>query len=336
MAARLALLAAIALVAAACGSETEPRTFPPAAEPARSPVPDERPAGRVVDVGNKPEGVVADTASGSVAVALTDPNELAILRHDEGRVVRRVSLPGAPRHLRLVPGGGAVLVPAESADRLVEVPLPRGRPTVTPTGDGPHDADAAANRRRYVGDEFGSTLTVIEDGRKVTQVPTPLQPGGVAAIPDGPIAVVAVRERVVALYDPETNEKIAQAPAGVGPTHVEAGADGRVYVTDTGGNAILLFHSTPELRLLRRAKVAGRPYATTLDRTRGKLWVTQTALNRVTYLPADNRMKPSERSWATVRQPNAVAVDETTGMVYVASGSDGTLQAFRGYPPPER
>jgi streptogramin lyase len=148
--------------------------------------------------------------------------------------------------------------------------------------------------------------------------------------------VVGGRERELALFDPQSARELAREPAGVGPTHVEAGADGRVYVTDTGGNAILLFHSTPELRLVRRAKVAGRPYATTLDRTRGKLWVTQTALNRVTYLPADNRMKPSERSWATVRQPNAVAVDETTGMVYVASGSDGTLQAFRGYPPPER
>jgi DNA-binding beta-propeller fold protein YncE len=236
-----------------------------------------------------------------------------------------VSLPGAPRHLRLVPGGGAVLVPAESADRLVEVPLPRGRPTVTPTGDGPHDADAAANRRRYVGDEFGSTLTVIEDGRKVTQVPTPLQPGGVAAIPDGPIAVVAVRERVVALYDPETNEKIAQAPAGVGPTHVEAGAGGRVYVADTDGNAILLFRTRPKLELVRRVQVGGEPYGMTLDRKRGRLWVTLTARNRVIWLPANSTPRPVE-SFPTVRQPNSVAVHEPTGRVYVASRTDGTLQ----------
>ena len=112
---RVLLLALVlALPAASCGSEDDPRGFPPAAEPARSPPAAERPAGSVVAIGSKPEGVVAESRSGLVAVALTDPDELALLDHRDGEVVRRIALPGAPRHLRVDRATGTVLVPAES------------------------------------------------------------------------------------------------------------------------------------------------------------------------------------------------------------------------------
>lgn len=330
---RAAAALALAVLFAGCGSREDPRTFPPAAEPARSPAPSERPAGRVVPIGNKPEGLAADATTGLLAVALTDPDELALVDMRTLEIRRRIALPGAPRHLRLAAPGGPVIVPCESADVLVEVPLDGGRPRTTRVGDGPHDADALG-ARVYAGDEFGSTLTILENGRRVAQVPTPLQPGGVTAIrPDGPVAVVGVRERALALLDPATGRELAQKPAGVGPTHVEAGDGGRVYVADTDGGAILLFATRPRLELVRRTAVPGKPYATTLDRRRGKLWVTQTALNRVLELTADGAPRPEKgRSFPTVRQPNSVAVDERTGRVFVASRADGTLQAFPGYP----
>jgi DNA-binding beta-propeller fold protein YncE len=317
-----ALLAAAALLAG-CGSEDDPRDFPPAAEPARSPVPSQRPAGTVVPVGNKPEGVVADAGTGLVAVALTDPDELAIVDRRDGRVVERVPLPGAPRHLRL--DAGTVIVPVESADQLLEVALPTGRARATRVGDGPHDADRTGGRA-FVADEFGSTLTIAERGRIVQQVPAPLQPGGLAAIPDGPIALVAVRERVLALYDHDGQE-LAREPAGVGPTHVEAGAGGRVYVADTAGDAILLFRTRPELELVRRVALPGAPYGMTIDRERGRLWVTLTARNEVVWLPANGAPRVVGR-YPTVRQPNSVAVHEPSGRVFVASRADGTLQSF--------
>lgn len=320
-----ALLGALSTLAlAACGSEDDPRRFPPAAEPARSPVPERTPEGRVVPVGNKPEGLAADPRTGLVAVALTDPDELALVDHRDGRVRRRVALPGAPRHLRLARPGGPVLVPAESGDALAQVALPGGRAQVTPVGDGPHDADAVGDRV-FVADEFGSTLTIVSPGGgPPKRVPTPLQPGGLATVPDGPVALVAVRERVLALFDRD-GRRIAQEAAGVGPTHVEAGAGGRVYVADTEGDAILLFRTRPRLELVRRVALPGAPYGMTIDRTRGRLWVTLTESNEVVRLPANGAPRPVDR-YPTVRQPNSVAVHEPSGRVFVASRSDGTLQ----------
>jgi DNA-binding beta-propeller fold protein YncE len=318
-----ALLGAVAL---GCGSQDDPRRFPPAAEPARSPMPMTAPAGRVVPVGNKPEGVVADARTGLVAVALTDPDQLALADHRDGRVVRRVALPGAPRHLRLARPRGPVLVPAESGDELVEVWLPSGRTRATRVGDGPHDADASGDRL-FVADEFGSTVSIVEGGRRVIQARAPLQPGGLASVPGGPVALVAVRERVLALFDPRSGELLAQEPAGVGPTHVEAGAGGRVYVADTAGEAVLLFRTRPELELVRRVALPGAPYGMAIDRTRGRLWVTLTARNEVVWLPANGAPRPVDR-YPTVRQPNSVAVHEPSGRVFVASRADGTLQSF--------
>ncbi len=322
----LAVLAAAALLAA-CGSEDDLREFPPAAEPARSPEPSRPPEGTVVRVGGRPEGVAADARTGLVAVAVTDPDEVALVDHRDGRVVRRVTLPGAARHIRLAAPGGPVLVPVESADRLVQVPLRRKRTTGGPitarVGDGPHDADAAGGRV-LVADEFGSTLSIVDGDRTVDRVRTPLQPGGLAAIPDGPVALVAVRERVLALFD-ANGRRLAEQPAGVGPTHVEAGAGGRVYVADTAGDAILLFRTRPRLELVRRVALPGAPYGMTIDRTRGRLWVTLTARNEVVWLPANGAPRPVER-YATVRQPNSIGVHEPTGRVFVASRTDGTLQ----------
>ena len=77
--------AAVLLLAllAGCGSASRDE-LPPAAEPASSPRPAAAPDGRIVDVGFKPEGVVADPIAGIFAVGVREPAELmALLAADE-------------------------------------------------------------------------------------------------------------------------------------------------------------------------------------------------------------------------------------------------------------
>ena len=318
--------AAVLLCALLAGCGSAPRDeLPPAAEPASSPPVAAAPDGRLFPVGFKPEGLAADPETGLVAVGLRSPDELALVDGATGEVRRRVALPAAPRHLALQAPGGPVLVPAEDADALLSVSLPRGTVTRAPTGREPHDA-AAASGRVFVADEFAHTVTVLQDGRPVSRFEVALQPGGIAPLDGGrQVAVVSVRERVVEVFDARTGARTGRAPAGVGPTHVVSDGGNYLFVTDTDGGALLVYHLRPELALIRRYPLPGSPYGIAVDKPHGRLYVTQTALNRLTALRLGGR--PSLlRRYATPQQPNTVAVDTRTGRVFVAGKVDGVLQ----------
>jgi DNA-binding beta-propeller fold protein YncE len=316
---------AIAVAAlAGCGSTTDAGELPPAAEPDTSPPLEAEPAGQVVRVGNRPEGVVADPLTGLVAVGLREPDELALVDGRSGRVRARVPLPGAPRHLGLAGRGGPVLVPTEPGDKLSRVTLPAAEIDSVPVGAFPHDATAAGGRT-FAADERGSTVSVVE-GEDVRRFRVAAQPGGVAAVDGGrAVAVVSVRERVLEVYDSETLERIDRAPAGAGPTHVVAGEGGLAYVVDTAGDGLLVFDTRGALRILRRYPLLGAPYGVAVDRRNGRLWVTLTARNELVELATSARPHRLA-SYPTVRQPNTVAVDPSSGRVFVTGKVDGVLQ----------
>jgi DNA-binding beta-propeller fold protein YncE len=323
-----------ALAVAGCGSVTDVHDLPPAAEPARSPALTERPAGRLVRIGGEPEGIVADPVTGLVAVGLRDPDELALLDGDTSDIRRRVPLPGAPRHLQLAHPGGPVLVPAEAADALTRVALPQGTTNTTKVGRFPHDA-AQAESRVFVGNERGSTVTVL-DGDSTRTIAVANQPGGVAAVDSGrAVAVVSVRERVLEVYDSATLNRIASAPAGVGPTHVVAGRGRLIYVVDTTGNGLLVYELEPRLHLTRRLPLLGNPYGIAADPVNQRLWVTTTKTNRLVEL-ADGARPHRLRGFPAVRQPDTVAVDPVRHRVYVTGRAEGVVQILDARETPAR
>ena len=293
--------------------------FPPRAqEPATSPPVTAKPAGRVVRVGARPEGVAVDPASGLVGIDTAEGLTLADAA--TGAVRRRVPLPAPARHLSFA--GGRFIVPMENADRLAEV-SPAGRVRLTPAGGHPHDA-AGAGRDIYVGDEFGGTLSLLRDGKLVRSVAVDVQPGGVAVTGEY-IAVVSVRAYTVELLRRSDLVRLGAQNAGYGPSHVVADAAGRLFVADTRGNALSVFETRPRLRFVARVALAGSPYGLAVDESRARLWVTLTARNRLVELTLGATPRV-QRTLPTVRQPNSVAIDPRTGTVLVASRSDGTLQ----------
>jgi hypothetical protein len=315
---RALVLACVAL--AGCGGSGD--GLAPAAEPARSPPPTERPAGRVVEIGHKPEGLAFDPGTGLLAVGLANPDRLVLVDGRSGRVVRRIALPESPRHLQLARRGGPVLVPAEHADELIQVELPDGTLTRTRVGRQPHDA-ARAHGRVFVGNELGDTISVVERGREVETLPAPVGPGGVAVSGQRAlVGVVGVRERALELFDPATLESLGKVDVGLGPTHVVARGE-RFFVVDTRGGALIEVHTDP-LVVHRRTHLGAAPYGIAFDRVRRRFWVTLTATNRLAEL-TDRRLL---RTFPTVRQPNSVAVDPVSGRVFVASRRDGSLQVL--------
>lgn len=277
-----------------------------------------------------PEGVVADSRTGLVAVGLRNPDALAIVDGRSDRVTRRVPLPESPRHLQLEAPGGPVLVPAERADALVRVPLRPGPLASTRVGRFPHDA-AAAGGRVIVANEMDDSVSVLSGSRVAATLPAPLQPGGVAALEGGLAGVISVRARVLTVYRLDPPGRVAQVHAGVGPTHVVA-AHGRLFVADTQGGAVLSFRLAPKLELQGRVNAPGSPYGIAIDPRRDRLWVTLTARNELVEYALGGRAPKRLAEYPTVRQPDSVAVDPRSGRVFVAGRLGGVLQIVTPHP----
>jgi hypothetical protein len=310
----LSLLAAFAL---GCGGASG---FRRAAEPADSPPVRVEPAGTVAKLGGKPEGMALDRRAGLLAVALRAPSRLDFVEPGSLSVVKRVPLPAPARHL--APFGAAVLVPAEAADALLVVSPRAGVVSNTPVGNHPHDAVAAAGSV-FVADEHSDQVSVLRRGRNIATLEAPVQPGGIAAA-GRYIALVAVAERVLQVYDAPTLEPQGSIPAGSGPTHVVALGE-NAYVADTEGGAVREFRVGPEPRQVAAVAAPGAPYGIAVDPRRRRLWVTLTAANRLAGYAIGGHRPRRIATYPTVRQPNSVEVDPRSGDVFVA-GAEGLLE----------
>ncbi len=318
----IAVAVAAVILFAGCSSSEE--GFAPAAEPAESPSLDATPAGRVEIIAVGVEGMIFHPRSDSVAVAVRQPYRLAFVDPEKLFITRQYPIPNPARHLGLSPDGRRVVVPAESANEIFEIPNGPARVTRVATGEHPHDA-ASADGKVFVADEFGDTVSVVRGGRLIETLPAPEQPGGIAAVGDRYVAVVTVAERVLQVYDAPTGEVLGSTPAGVGPTHIETIGE-YAYVADTEGDMVRKFLIGPEPREVAAVPAQGAPYGIAIDRKRKRLWVTLTAINRLVGYSLSGEVPVRTFTYPTIRQPNTVAVDSEDGAVFVGSRSDAQIQ----------
>lgn len=131
------------------------------------------------------------------------------------------------------------------------------------------------------------------------------------------------------VLEAETLESLGRVDAGEGPTHVRAGPENRFYVTDTRGDAILIYSARPELERIGRVSIPGSPYGIAVDRQRDHLWVTLTAEQQVVQFALEGDSLREISRYPTVRQPNTVAVDPGSGRVFVASRAEDQLQILK-------
>lgn len=329
----LALLTAALLLSAlvACGgddddassSTTEPLG---AAEPAKAPVPEATPAGTVRDLAPQPEGMVYDSETDVLAVAVRNATELVLIQGETGEEIRRIPIPGHARHLQLAGPGGPVLVPAEDSNTFVSVTLPDGETSQTEVGEYPHDATQTESGRVLVADERGGTLSVVEDGDVIHTFDDRQQPGGLAAVGND-VGVVDVGDFTLSLYDVDAEESLGSVPAGAGPTHLVATNDDRLVVADTRGNEILVFGTDP-LEQIASLPIEGTPYGITYDPEADVVWVTLTALNELVGLDMSGDTPTEIARIPTVQQANTVAVDRVSGRLWTTSRTTGELQTI--------
>jgi DNA-binding beta-propeller fold protein YncE len=248
----VAALALAAALLAACGGSSS--GLAPAAEPARSPPLDREPAGRVVPVGHTLEGLAFDPGTGLLAVGLTDPDRLALVDGDTGRVVRRVRLSESPRQALSV---------VEHGRRIEALPAPRQPGGVATTTD-----------RQHVG-----VVGVRERALKVFDART-LKSTGKLSVGIGPTHVAGAGERFFVVdtrgnallevrLDPlrvHRRTHLGGAPYGIALDPERR----RYWVTLTARNQVA---ELTDRRVLRRFPTVRQPNSVAVDPFTGRVFV---------------------------------------------------------------
>lgn len=113
--------------------------------------------------------------------------------------------------------------------------------------------------------------------------------------------------------------------AGEGATTLATDPLGVVLAADTRGGRLLVYGVDP-LMLRQAYPVRQAPYG--LAGSRALAWVTQTASNMVVGYDLSTGIPVEKVRYPTVQQPNSLAFDETSGTLYVVSGSGAGVQSI--------
>lgn len=320
-------LAAVVAFTAACGTtgvDAPSATGHVAAEPAQAPPLTTPAIGRVVPIGNEPEGVVVG-ASGVAVVAVRRPDALVFAEAATGQIRQTVATTGAARHLELAGPDGPVIAGLETADTVAQFGLDgRELSGVSGVGDLPHDSVRTSDGTIVVTNEHGGGVVFLRNGVVAGQLPAgPVQPGGAAAV--GPYAVVAdVQGHGIFVYDGAAEKEVATKGIGVRLTHVAATENDQVAVADTDGGEVLIEQIGPDITDVARVPAPGKPYGLAYDAARHRLYVTLTASNLLRVVDLTDVANPRILAdLPTARQPNSVAVDPKSGSVLVTAGGQG-------------
>jgi hypothetical protein len=299
-----------------------------AAEPATSPQVRATPAGRVLPLDGHAGATVVEPVNRVLAVAVTGPDrvllyDMAALADGAGEPTRTVPLPGPAEQLDLGVAG-EVLVPVRGAGVVVRIGTGRDQNVTTVTLSGGPVAAAVAADRLVVALADDRAVAVLDSDRVVHTVPGLAGAADLVAV--GARVVVIDRLRTaIATVDPVTGNQGPALRAGDGATNAAGDRYGRVLVTDTRGGELLAFTAEPMI-MRQRYPVPGAPYAIAYDAERDLAWVTLTERNEVVGFDVAGGEPVERYRLATVRQPDAVAVDSGSGAVVVVSGTGEGMQ----------
>jgi sugar lactone lactonase YvrE len=308
-------------------AETPPPTIAPA-EAAVSPPQAGVPAGAVRPLPGHAQAAVFDTGTASLAVLSPQGGGQSVITALRGAgESRSVPLSGTATAMT-GDGEGRVYVATRGGYFLVD--LAKG--TATRIGvDGQNETDFTAVARRadgklVLGSADGTVFTLSSDTAVGAQLKIFARVDVLVA--QGNTAVVLDRGQtsVTALSEDGTEDEHALR-AGEGATTMAADAAGRVLVADTRGGQLLVFGTDP-LILRQKYPVADAPYGLAGSSTLA--WVSQTASNSVVGYDLSTGIPVEKVRYRTVQQPNSLVFDESSGTLYVVSGSGAGVQVIPG------
>jgi DNA-binding beta-propeller fold protein YncE len=317
-------------VAAGCSSnpiDTSPPTIAPA-RAAESPPGSRAPAGTVRPLSGRPQAAIFDAGTAQLAVLSpgADPQMPAVVTvlGTGAAPPRTLALPG-PATALAGDGHGTAYLSARGGYFVVD--LDAGETTRIGV-DNAADTDftAIAHRadgRLVLGSADGAVYllsgssTVAKRKKIFARVDCIATQGNTAIVLDrGQTSVTSI--------DADGNP-LQSLRAGQGATTVAADPLGVVLVADTRGGQLLVYGVDP-LMLRQAYPVRQAPYGLAGSRTLA--WVTQTGTNTVIGYDLTTGTPVEKVRYPTVRQPNLLAFDETSGTLYVVSGAGAGVQVI--------
>lgn len=285
------------------------------ATPAASPDQATTPAGTVLPLAGNATALAF--AGGALAVAVQDPPSVQLYALPD-TTPKTVALPGPAA--RLVAAGDRVEATVPSSGVIISISPADATTTSTSVEGGPVDVAT-------VGDK---TVVAQRDARSVRvgdhQVGPVTSPDQVLVIGDHVVVLDRLRSAVFDL-DPATDTLGAGLRAGDGATNAVTDRFDRVLVTDTRGGELLAFTANP-LIMRQRYPVPGGPYGLAYDPRTDLAWVTLTEKNEVVAYHVAGGEPAEKFRFATVRQPDSVAVDPGSGRVFIASADGQGIQVI--------
>jgi DNA-binding beta-propeller fold protein YncE len=322
---RLVITCLAALVLTSCGTDrasdplqvTDELT---AATPASSPPTTTQPAGTV-----RPSPPVQltqyDPSTNTLVLASDSTLTLLDPRTNHQRTVQ---LPGQPAGLHTQNGHALAALPEQN--QVIHIDLRTAQTRSTHVDGGPVHAIPLDDERLAVALRDHKSVVVLQAGKPTTT----------ADNFEGPAQLLASGNQIYVLdrlttslvpIDPATGEKGPGLRVGQGATNAVTDRYDRILALDTRKGEFFAFSTDPFI-MKQRYPTPGHPYAIAYDSTRDLAWVTLTETNEVIAYDVAGG-EPQERlRHPTVSQPNSIAVDPTTGHVYIASANGDGLQVI--------
>ncbi|MEU4311743.1 hypothetical protein [Nocardia sp. NPDC024068] len=318
------LLAALAL--SGCSDDPEPGagdapTREPAA-PAVSPATTTAPAGQVYPAPTPVGALAADPGSGNLAALDPAGTTLTLFTTaTQPPTGHRVALP-APA-VALSPGTpGEILAAADGV--ILRIDAATRAVTEIPAGADLRSVRSRPDGTLIAGTADGRVLVLDRTGRSLHTV-TGLASADALALTGDTLAVLDRRQTLLTEIEPGYEHLGLALRAGAGAANLVEASFDRVVVTDPDSGQLLVFTTDP-LVLRQRYPVGSSPYALAYDRRSDTVWVTCTQSNEIVGYDLSAGSPREVGRYPTVRQPNTVTVDESTGDLYIGSATEPGLQ----------
>lgn len=282
------------------------------------------PAGVVRPLTGHAQAAVFDAETGSLAVLSPGPaGQSVITALISADATRSVPLPGTATAMT---GDNNGRLYVSTRGGYFRVDLAAGNASLVDV-DGQQETDFTAIARRadgklVLGSADGAVYTLSSDTAVGAQLKIFARVD--ALVTQGNTTVVLDRGQTSVTAMSESGTEADHAlRAGEGATTMAADPLGRVLVADTRGDQLLVFGTDP-LILRQRYPVRDAPYG--VAGSSSLVWVSQTATNGVVGYDLATGIPVEKVRYRTVQQPNSLVYDESSGTLYVVSGSGAGVQ----------